>query len=54
MFTVLSDHLPDLVDKVQYQYPHYKYYSPSLSHGIYDAKRRGDAFCLAFSGYLAG
>ncbi|KAK8714584.1 hypothetical protein V6N13_041938 [Hibiscus sabdariffa] len=41
-FTVLSEHLPDLVDK-----------AVASEGGIDDAKRRGDAFARAFSAHLA-
>ncbi|XP_048329078.1 pantothenate kinase 2 isoform X1 [Ziziphus jujuba] len=41
-FTVLSDHLPDLVDK-----------AVASEGGTDDAKRRGDAFARAFSAHLA-
>ncbi|KAF5957511.1 hypothetical protein HYC85_004736 [Camellia sinensis] len=41
-FTVLSEHLPDLVDK-----------AVASEGGTDDAKRRGDAFARAFSAHLA-
>ncbi|KAL8118337.1 hypothetical protein AgCh_016028 [Apium graveolens] len=41
-FTVLSSHLPDLVDK-----------AVASEGGTEDAKRRGDAFARAFSAHLA-
>uniref|UniRef100_A0ACD5XZD9 Uncharacterized protein n=1 Tax=Avena sativa TaxID=4498 RepID=A0ACD5XZD9_AVESA len=41
-FTVLSDHLPDLVEK-----------AVASEGGTDDAKRRGDAFAHAFSAHLA-
>ncbi|XP_011001529.1 PREDICTED: pantothenate kinase 2-like [Populus euphratica] len=41
-FTVLSDHLPDLVDK-----------AVASEGGTDDSKRRGDAFARAFSAHLA-
>ncbi|URE13212.1 pantothenate kinase [Musa troglodytarum] len=41
-FTVLSEHLPDLVDK-----------AVASEGGTDDAKRRGDAFAHAFSAHLA-
>ncbi|KAL4384520.1 hypothetical protein GQ457_15G000750 [Hibiscus cannabinus] len=41
-FTILSEHLPDLVDK-----------AVASEGGIDDAKRRGDAFARAFSAHLA-
>lgn len=41
-FTVLTDHLPDLVDK-----------AVASEGGTDDAKRRGDAFAHAFSAHLA-
>ncbi|KAI5569214.1 hypothetical protein BDE02_12G063600 [Populus trichocarpa] len=41
-FTVLSDHLPDLVDK-----------AVASEGGTDDSKRRGDAFAHAFSAHLA-
>ncbi|KAF7124442.1 hypothetical protein RHSIM_Rhsim12G0164700 [Rhododendron simsii] len=41
-FTVLSEHLPDLVDK-----------AVASEGGTEDAKRRGDAFARAFSAHLA-
>ncbi|CAI9112702.1 OLC1v1013181C1 [Oldenlandia corymbosa var. corymbosa] len=41
-YTVLSDHLPDLVDK-----------AVASEGGTDDAKRRGDAFARAFSAHLA-
>ncbi|XWS48170.1 hypothetical protein CRYUN_Cryun13aG0050100 [Craigia yunnanensis] len=41
-FTVLSEHLPDLVDK-----------AVASEGGTNDAKRRGDAFARAFSAHLA-
>ncbi|KAJ1699249.1 hypothetical protein LUZ63_007761 [Rhynchospora breviuscula] len=41
-FTVLSEHLPDLVDK-----------AVASESGTNDAKRRGDAFARAFSAHLA-
>lgn len=41
-FTVLSDHLPDLVDK-----------AVASEGGTDDARRRGDAFARAFSAHLA-
>ncbi|KAL1566182.1 Pantothenate kinase 2, mitochondrial [Salvia divinorum] len=41
-FTVLSDHMPDLVDK-----------AVASEGGTDDAKRRGDAFARAFSAHLA-
>ncbi|XP_012488357.1 pantothenate kinase 2 isoform X2 [Gossypium raimondii] len=41
-FTVLSEHLPDLVDK-----------AVASEGGTGDAKRRGDAFARAFSAHLA-
>ncbi|TKY73505.1 Pantothenate kinase 2 [Spatholobus suberectus] len=41
-FTILSEHLPDLVDK-----------AVASEGGTDDAKRRGDAFARAFSAHLA-
>ncbi|KAL0356094.1 UNVERIFIED_CONTAM: Pantothenate kinase [Sesamum radiatum] len=41
-FTVLSEHMPDLVDK-----------AVASEGGTEDAKRRGDAFARAFSAHLA-
>ncbi|KAJ0047576.1 hypothetical protein Pint_15448 [Pistacia integerrima] len=41
-FTVLSEHLPDLVDK-----------AVASEGGTDDAERRGDAFARAFSAHLA-
>ncbi|MBA0638097.1 hypothetical protein Godav_000004 [Gossypium davidsonii] len=49
-FTVLSGHLPDLVDKVN-KYTHYE--AVASEGGTDDAKRRGDAFARAFSAHLA-